>query len=233
MERLQHFEASKSKIPQLTRANFSARWLGRLEYEKALAMQLNLREQVRETGIGVILGLEHPDVITLGVRGKEADILHRGDTPVVNTSRGGQATFHNPGQLVIYPICPIQAWGIGVRDWVDLLMKATQKTLKKCNIIVINQNNGLHTKNGKIASVGINIKKGISAHGIAVNISNNLAGFELIKACGIDRQPMDRVENFFNITTNVFFEAWCADFEALLKAKTEGFLTQPLGNSSF
>lgn len=200
-------------------------WLGTMDYVEALELQNNYVERERLRPRGVLLGLEHPEVITLGIRGGSVDVVDPRGTPVVTTNRGGQATLHSPGQLVIYPIWPIRHWGLGAREWVNLLSKVTAQSLKKCNIIVVSQNNGLFTEKGKIASVGLNLKKGVSSHGIAINISNDLEKFSKIRACGVAQQPMDRVSDTILIAPSVFFELWCKEFRSLWGQTEDTVLT--------
>ncbi len=202
-----------------------SRWLGTVEYQESLHIQTQAAEATRWNALGTVLGLEHPEVITLGIRGTESDILTQGTVPVVRVPRGGQATFHNPGQLVIYPICPLRNWQIGVKEWVDLLLTSTKMTLLKCNIIVEVENNGLISKNGKICSLGLNIKNGVSTHGLALNVSNDLMGFSHIQACGVRGQLMDRVVNHFKSTPKELFELWVSDFEGILRTKIGPSLT--------
>lgn len=205
--------------------NWETRWLGTVEYAVATKLQETLAERVRNSLGGVILGLEHPEVITLGLRGQPSDILVPSDIPVYQADRGGQATYHNPGQLVIYPICPIRNWKLGARNWVETLTQVTRLTLEKCNIIVVSQNNGLYTKSGKIASIGLNLKGGVSTHGIAINVCNDLSGFSLISACGVQKQPMDRMAESCEVTPERLFALWCEHFSAVFTAKGDSFLT--------
>jgi lipoate-protein ligase B len=204
---------------------YECRWLGTVEYDVATKLQETLAERMRESHQGVILGLEHPEVITLGIRGGQSDILVHSDIPICRADRGGQATYHNPGQLVIYPVCPIRNWRIGAREWVENLLQITRQTLEKCNIIVVAQNNGLFTKSGKIASIGLNLKGGVSTHGIAINVSNSLAGFSLNSACGVQKQPMDRVVETHKITPEELFVLWNDEFSKVFQANDHGFLT--------
>ncbi len=194
--------------------NYSAHWLGLKDYKIVLDLQMKAHQQVSDQKTGVVIGCEHPIVITGGRRSQNA--VQHADIPVVQTDRGGLFTLHNPGQLVIYPICSLRELKTGVREWVDLLLETTSLSLKKCNIILISKNSGCFTKNGKIASVGITVSKGISRHGIAINVSNELQCFDLIDACGMRGQKMDRVRDYHaNLTTEKLFAIWCDSFNSL------------------
>lgn len=154
--------------------------------------------QVEESGQMQIHGFEFDPVVTLGVRGKkDKDLMGLLEGfEVVSTKRGGEATIHNPGQLVIYPVVPIRKMKMGVSDYVCLLTKATKSFLKSFEIDSITKEEpGLYTDKGKIALFGIQVKRGITQHGIAINISNDLSCFEAIRVCGVSDQSMDRIEN--------------------------------------
>jgi lipoyl(octanoyl) transferase len=194
------------------------KWLGLLDYNRALDLQKEFSEQARRSEQIFILGCEHPTVITHGARVKTSDKQEIQGVPTVKTNRGGLATLHSPGQLVIYPIAPLRTYDFNVRDWVEYLMKVTVNSLHSCNIIIINQNKGAFTKNGKIASVGINVSKGISTHGIAINVSNNLRLFEFLSPCGIANQAMDKVENYVtDLQSDTLFKIWFKHFKAGLQ----------------
>lgn len=204
--------------------DWSTHWLGEVPYAEGIQIQERTRGEVLALGRGSILGLEHPRVITHGIRMKEEE-APLSDIPVFKTNRGGQATLHNNGQLVIYPILPIQNWHWGVRRYVELLLKTTESFLGACNITVVSKNNGIYTEVGKIASVGINIKKGIAGHGIAINICNDLSDFARIEACGVYGQPMDRVGDYHSIGLLGAFNAWCREFDQLARLESQSTLT--------
>ena len=137
--------------------------------------------------------LEHPQVLTLGKHSNEDFILE--DTPtlqkngveVFRTTRGGEVTAHMPGQLVVYPILPIQFWGITLRKFVNGLCRSVQETLETYGISSEygGDNPGVWVGNNKICAMGIRVKQKTSFHGIALNISNNLSLFSKIVPCGL------------------------------------------------
>ncbi len=199
--------------------NFHAEWLGLSEYNATWALQKQCAEQVRHTQRGIVLGCEHPTVITLGTRIKHIEPAQNSEIPVISTDRGGLATLHTPGQLIIYPILSLREWNFGVREWVEFLLRTTQVSFLKCNIIIISTSNGLFTEKGKITSIGISIHKGISSHGLALNISNDLSLFAKISPCGVQNQAMDKVCNYTKITPEAFFLIWCETFRDMLKKR--------------
>jgi lipoyl(octanoyl) transferase len=198
-------------------SNIQAEWLGLSEYNATWAFQQQCAQKVQLSKRGILLGCEHPNVITLGKRVKYIKPSTEEGIPVIETDRGGLATLHAPGQLLLYPILSLREWHFGVREWVEFLLRTTQISLQKCNIIIISSNNGSFTKNGKIASIGISLHKGISTHGLAVNISNDLSLFSKISPCGVQNQAMDKVCNSTEITPEAFFLIWCETFCELLK----------------
>jgi lipoate-protein ligase B len=186
------------------------RFLGIVEYQEALSLQQQFRADVLGWAKGIVLGLQHPEVITLGVRGDgkvdvlvapsadsaEAQGAEQRDVPVVKTDRGGQATAHNPGQLVIYPIVQLSQIGLGAREFVELILNVTQATLREVGIEaeIPECHPGLYVKGQKIASIGLRISRGVTSHGIALNVNNDLSIFQRIRPCGVSSQGMTSVD---------------------------------------
>lgn len=202
--------------------NFEASFLGQVDYLKAVAIQEQIFQIVKNKKIKAVIGLEHPAVMTLGHRlevgpTKSGDFYC--DLPQVKSSRGGLVTIHSEGQLVIYPILDLREQGWGVKTYVHQLLRTTQKLLAQFGIesFVDEQTVGLYTCRGKIAFCGIQIKNGISMHGISLNVRNDLSLFQQIVACGIKNAPLDRLQNYnVNLTLNELFQRWLALFKAEL-----------------
>lgn len=206
--------------------NYQAQWFGKTDYIKSLQEMQLTAEKSRLTGDIYVMGFEYDAVVTLGLRAnKDLQTTEHSGFPVVLVNRGGLATLHNPGQAVIYPIVPIKKLKIFAKKWVETITNVTQKTLDKCNIIVLSKEIGVFTKNGKIASIGININKGVSTHGIAINVSNNTDDFKKIIPCGNALQTFDRVANYKNITTSDYFELWQSEFRQYMISHLEQNLT--------
>jgi lipoyl(octanoyl) transferase len=187
-------------------------WLGTIEYGAALERQ----HQAWNSGHAKVFGLEHPSVITLGKRGNpDADLRSTNEIEVFTTDRGGQATLHSPGQLVIYPILPIREWELGVREFVELLQTTTRQTLKSYGVEAFEKCAlpGLFTAHGKIAFTGIRIEKGISRHGISINISNDLGLFSNIRSCGMNDARLDKLNNYCDVSLEQFFRSWSERFQ--------------------
>jgi lipoate-protein ligase B len=183
-----------------------------------LHKQEKVHEEIRSAPQRVcVLGQEHFDVLTLGYRAeKENEILTLTYLPVIRASRGGLATIHSRGQLVIYPIMHLKHWQIGVRDYVCLLLKTTQDVLKIHEIesFFDDRSVGLYTDKGKIAFCGIQIKNGVSLHGISLNVSNDLSLFKCIVPCGAREQSLDSMAAHLSATPELkkLFTLWVNSF---------------------
>lgn len=193
-------------------------YLGLVDYEKSLNLQLDLHQLSVDRKQNYILALEHPTCVTLGLRA-HSEFDHYNSTqvwPVHKVSRGGLATLHNPGQLVIYPIYNLKQSGMGVRCFVHELFKATQKTMTDLDIhSVIDEKDqpGVYTEAGKIAFCGLQVKNGSTLHGLSINISNQLSDFARIEACGINQAKLDKVSYYRpDITVSEFYEMWINNF---------------------
>jgi lipoyl(octanoyl) transferase len=168
--------------------------LGRISYDDATRLQDDTWSRVVSGDAAeCIFTLEHDPVITIGRRGEQGDVLlpeqalaERGVT-VVRADRGGEVTYHGPGQLVIYPILNIKKRGIAVGDLVRGVAGSVNQVLAalEINATYDGQNPGLWCDGKKICAVGMRIKKGVSRHGAAVNLSTDLSAFELIVPCGL------------------------------------------------
>lgn len=201
-------------------------WLGLSEYTTTWSLQKQRASEIGRSQQIYVLGCEHPQIITLGTRLKNSDIILDPEIPAIKTDRGGLATLHTPGQLIIYPIFSLREWHFGVKEWVDFLLKVTTLSFRKCNIIIIFQENGLFTEVGKIASVGIAINKGISRHGLSLNITNDLSLFAKISPCGVQNQAMDKASHYLQITPEKFFMIWCETFVLELKNRQKQSINQ-------
>ncbi len=165
-----------------------------------------------------MLGLEHPAVITLGRRA-DLNEVHHTKIPVIKATRGGLATLHSEGQLVIYPILLLARFKLGVRDYVHTLLQATENVFLLLNLKTYKDdlNIGLYTERGKIAFCGLEIKNGISQHGISINISNDLSLFDNIISCGFQKPDLDRLNHYrTDVGLRQFYDLWVSEFSKLL-----------------
>ena len=130
--------------------------------------------------------LEHEPVFTLGRNARKEDILTATDIPIIEIDRGGQVTYHGPGQLIIYLMIDIKRRSLGVRKLVTLIEKSIIDTLQEYQLSASAKKEapGVYIGNAKIAALGLRIRKGCSFHGLSLNIDMNLAPFKQINPCG-------------------------------------------------
>jgi len=139
--------------------------------------------------------LEHPPVYTQGLAGKPEHVLDAGDIPVIQTDRGGQITYHGPGQLVAYPLLDLDRLGLGIRNLVCTLERVVIELLGDLGIAGQRKEGapGVFVDGAKIASIGMKVRRGCTFHGLAFNIAMELAPFARINPCGFAGQPMTRL----------------------------------------
>lgn len=179
--------------------------LGRMEYRQALDLQMGiLRSKMMNPDLDDrILFAEHPAVYTLGNRGGKENLivskqfLESKNIDFIQTDRGGNITYHGLGQAVLYPIVHLEKNSIRVKDFVYGLEEIMKRTAQKCGVNADrnNLNHGLWVKNAKIGSVGISIKKGVSFHGLALNIHLDLTPFSWINPCGLTNVAVTSIKN--------------------------------------
>jgi len=139
--------------------------------------------------------LEHPPVFTLGMNASRDHVLAAGAIPVVQIDRGGQVTYHGPGQLVIYPLVDLRRAGLGVRDIVTALERSVIDYAAELGIAAECRKGapGVYVDGRKLASVGIRVRRGASYHGMALNVSADLEPFRRINPCGYPGLQMTRL----------------------------------------
>ena len=171
------------------------RHLGRVPYEPTWRA---MEKFTLERGPGTpdeIWFLEHPPVFTLGMAGKMEHVLAPGDIPVVQIDRGGQVTYHGPGQLVVYPLLDLRRLKLGVRELVEALEDSVIDTLQGYGIQARNRRDapGVYVDARKVCSIGIRVRRGCSYHGIAFNVAMDLEPFQRINPCGYAGLEMTQV----------------------------------------
>lgn len=164
------------KVRLLTQQDYSSCW----ENMKAFTDHRN--EQTPDE----LWFLQHPPVFTQGQAGKPEHILNAGNIPIVQTDRGGQVTYHGPGQLVAYTLFDLRRLGIGIRSLIERLESAVIMTLSEYGIISKGRRDapGVYVDEAKICSMGLRVKRGCSYHGIAFNVNMDLSPFQRINPCG-------------------------------------------------
>ncbi len=163
------------------------RWLGQVDYESTWrAMQAWVDAHAGDRA-DEIWFLEHPAVFTLGMNSRQEHLLAPGDIPVVGIDRGGQVTYHGPGQLVVYPLLDLRRLKMGVRELVQALEQAVIDLAAAHGIVAAGRRDapGVYVEEQKLASLGLRIRRGCSYHGLALNVDMDLAPFGRINPCGM------------------------------------------------
>jgi lipoyl(octanoyl) transferase len=161
-------------------------WLGRCTYEPTWhAMQRYTQERGPDSPDQIWL-LEHEPVFTLGMSGDASHVLAPGDIPVVQIDRGGQVTYHGPGQLVVYLLIDVRRAHLSVRDLVGALERSVIEYAASFGIQAQCRQEapGVYVQGRKLASIGLRIRRGGSYHGLAVNVNMDLEPFQRINPCG-------------------------------------------------
>lgn len=196
------------------------RQLGRQDYQKTWQlMQTFTQERTKET-VDEIWLLEHDAVFTQGQAGKPEHILNPHNIPVIATDRGGQVTYHGPGQLVAYLLIDLRRLNFTVRDFVCQIENAIIACLKEKNIDAHGRRDapGVYVGDAKIASLGLRVKRGCSYHGLAFNVAMDLAPFSWINPCGMKNLPMTQVSEFDNsATVSHIADRWLHHFTKLMR----------------
>ena len=175
---------------------FNIQDLQQLNYKDTLKIQQDLREKIAlNKSDDLLIIVEHDHVYTLGKNANPNNILNS-NCKVVQTDRGGDVTYHGPGQLVIYPIFNLKKKNIGVKSYVQKIEKIIQLTLDDFNIDshVPFKETGVWTNNKKIASIGIHVSRGVTMHGLAINVTTDLSYFDHIISCGIQGVEVTSIE---------------------------------------
>jgi lipoyl(octanoyl) transferase len=132
--------------------------------------------------------IEHAPVFTLGQAGKWEHVLMPGDIPVVPVDRGGQVTYHGPGQIVAYPLVDLRRLGIGIREFVRKIEQAIIDTAANWNIVAERKDGapGVYVAGAKVAALGLRVRRGCTFHGLAFNVNMDLEPFHRINPCGFE-----------------------------------------------
>ncbi len=177
---------SEAVLPEAAAGTCIVRDLGRRAYEpvwRAMQAYTDARDETTPDALWLV---EHDPVFTLGQAGKPEHVLLPGDIPVLHVDRGGQVTYHGPGQLVAYPLLDLRRLRTGVRDYVCRIEQAVIDTLADWNIEGRRRDGapGVYVEGAKVAALGIRVRRGCTFHGLAFNIDMDLEPFSRINPCG-------------------------------------------------
>ena len=164
------------------------RELGLAEYQPVLDAMRELTETRDADTPDQLWLLQHPRVFTQGQAGKAEHVLAPGDIPVIQVDRGGQVTYHGPGQWVIYLMIDLKRRGLGVRDLVTLIEESIVELLAEYGIEAAPKPEapGVYVDGDKIASLGLRVRRGCSYHGLSLNVDMDLEPFQRINPCGYE-----------------------------------------------
>lgn len=179
----------------MSRRNLMVRRLDRLPYESVWRAMSDFTDARDDTTEDELWLLEHPPVFTLGQAGRMEHVLDPGDIPVVRVDRGGQVTYHGPGQIVAYPLLDLRRMGIGIRKLVDGLEQVVISVLAGYGIDGSRREGapGIYVGERKIAALGLRVRRGCTFHGLAFNINMDLTPFSRINPCGYEGLQVTQV----------------------------------------
>ena len=179
-----------AELPVLVR-----RFPGVLPYEPVWRAMQAFTDARDETTADEFWSLQHEPVFTLGQAGKREHVLAPGDIPVIPVDRGGQVTYHGPGQIVLYPLVDLRRAGLGVRELVNRIEQAIIDTLDHWNIVAARRDGapGVYVGDAKVAALGLRVRRGSSFHGLAFNAAMDLEPFHRINPCGYEGLAVTQV----------------------------------------
>ena len=199
---------------------FYCRFAGSIPFAKSLQMQEGFKKQAFKQKQLFFLGFEPiKPVISLGIRSDASHIVWseekqiKNEISVQSVRRGGEATLHAPGQLVIYPVLHLPSAGLKIRDYITALEHISQAFFKALGITTFQQGKyaGLYTKKGKLCFFGIHVSQGVSQHGLSINVDNDLSLFNSIKSCGVEKRTHDSLSCYLSLCVDKkkLFLSWC------------------------
>ena len=167
--------------------------------------------------------LQHPPVFTLGRNGKQEYLHDTGDIPVINVDRGGQVTYHGPGQLIVYPLMDIKRRQLGVQSLVRILEQSVIDMLSDYSLGAQRREKapGVYVNDRKLAAVGLRIRKGCSFHGLSLNVDMDLSPFSMIDPCGYSGLEVTQLTDLgIDVPMETISKQFQAHFQRLLDKTT-------------
>ena len=178
--------------------------LGHQDYQLTWEQMIAFTQNRNAQSADELWIVEHPSVFTQGISGTKKHVLNASDIPIVQSDRGGQITYHGPGQLVIYCLFDLKRLGLGVKQTVGILEDSVQELLSRYQIDTHLKDGapGVYVNNQKISALGLKVKNGKTYHGLSLNIDMDLSPFSQINPCGY---PGLEVTQMADLTDNVNF----------------------------
>ena len=185
--------------------NWQQRQLGQQDYDPIWEQMREFTQQRNDTTPDEIWYLEHPPVYTLGLNGKRHHVLNQTNIPLIPVDRGGQVTYHGPGQLVAYVLLDIDRRKLGIKDVVKLIEQAVIDYLAELNIQAARKPGapGIYVDGAKIAALGLRVKKGCTYHGLSLNVDMDLSPFNDINPCGYEGMPVTQLADLLDKTPSM------------------------------
>jgi lipoyl(octanoyl) transferase len=179
--------------------------LGEVPFETCFERMRDFTRAREPDTLDEIWLLTHPSVYSLGLNGNPAHILGSPPAPLIRTDRGGQVTWHGPGQLVVYTLLDLQRMGIGIRDYVSLIEETVISLLTQFGLDAESRRDapGVYVTGEKIASVGLKVTRGRCYHGFSLNVNPDLTAFDYINPCGYEGLKVTSLEKLGVMTTPV------------------------------
>ena len=191
------------------------KYLGLQDYQSTWDEMIDFTSDRDEHSEDALWVVEHPAVFTQGIAGKADHLLSVTNIPVVQTDRGGQVTYHGPGQLVIYCLIDLKRLGIGVKKMVSLIETSVQTLLTRYGVESHLKDGapGVYVKDKKIAALGLKVKHGRTYHGLSLNLDMDLSPFGQINPCGY---PGLEVTQLADLADNVEFSTVAKELSQIL-----------------
>ena len=173
------------------------RHLGEVDYHDAWQKMQDFTDSRQSGTPDELWFLQHPPVYTLGKNAKPEHILNAADIPVVESDRGGQVTYHGPGQVVVYTLLDLSRLKLGVRELVTTLEQTIIELLAGYDVLAMARREapGVYVNDAKIAALGLRVRKGCSFHGLALNVDMDLEPFSRINPCGYEGLEVTQLKN--------------------------------------
>lgn len=187
-------------MPPIT---LNIRYLGHNDYEPIWQRMKDYTENRDEFSADEIWLLEHPPIFTQGQNGKPEHILDAGDIPVLQVDRGGQVTYHGPGQLIVYFLLDIRRLQLPIRQFVQAIEESVIRLSADYGILAARRDKapGVYVQEAKMASLGLRVKKGCSYHGLSFNMDMDLSPFKRINPCGLAHIKMTQWRDWVEVAS--------------------------------
>jgi len=191
------------------------RHLGTMDYHGACQKMQDFTNSRQSDTPDELWFLQHPPVYTLGKNGKSEHVLNPGEIPVVNSDRGGQVTYHGPGQIVVYTLLDLTRLKTGVRELVTTMEQAIIELLADYSVAANSKREapGVYVNDAKIAALGLRVRRGCSFHGLALNVDMDLEPFTRINPCGYEGLEVTQLKN---VVSGIEVEAVTDDLQQRL-----------------